>query len=76
ANAGIWATSLHGIFECDAFRHSFLTEVAERRAKRFEPAATTFAAHRQAEIDRVADAIEEHLDLDAILAIIAQGAPG
>jgi adenosylcobyric acid synthase len=72
-NAGIWATSLHGIFECDGHRRSFLGAVAERRAKRSSASPVSFEAHRQAEIDRVADALEAHLDLDAVRAIIAEG---
>jgi len=72
--AGIWATSLHGIFECDGFRRTVLGTVAERRAKRFDPSSSSFETRRQAEIDRVADALEAHLDLEAVRAIITEGA--
>jgi adenosylcobyric acid synthase len=74
-STGIWATSLHGIFESDGLRRSFLAAVADRRGKRFESAETTFESQRQAEIDRVADALEAHLDLEVTSAIIAEGAP-
>jgi adenosylcobyric acid synthase len=76
SSVGIWATSLHGIFESDGLRRSFLTAVAARREKRFAATPTPFEARRQAEIDCVADALEAHLDLDATLEIIAEGAPG
>ncbi|HVA23401.1 MAG TPA: cobyric acid synthase [Chloroflexota bacterium] len=72
---GIFATSLHGIFEVDAFRGAFLVDVARRAGKRFVGDALPFDARRQAEIDRVADALEAHLDLDRILEIVAEGAP-
>ena len=73
--AGIWATSLHGIFESDGLRRSLLRTVAERRGKRFTASPVPFEARRQAEIDRIADALEAHLDLGAVRTIIAEGAP-
>ncbi|HMD45551.1 MAG TPA: hypothetical protein VKG43_05300, partial [Acidimicrobiales bacterium] len=72
---GVYATSLHGVFESDAFREGFLGAVAARRRRPFAPAGLSFAAARQAQIDRLADACEAHLDLDAIDALIAEGAP-
>lgn len=73
AARGIFGTSLHGLFEPDAFRRSFLAEVARRRGRQFVAAAAEFEGWRQAEIDRVADALEEHLDLAALTAIAAEG---
>ena len=61
-------TSLHGLFEEDGFRAAFLTEVGRRRDKTFVPAGVSFAAARDAQFDRLADLIEAHLDLDAVLA--------
>ncbi|MCU1492157.1 MAG: adenosylcobyric acid synthase (glutamine-hydrolyzing) [Acidimicrobiaceae bacterium] len=72
---GISATTLHGIFEADGLRRSILSAVADRRGKRFEASSSTFEERRQAEIDRVADSLEAHLDLDALDGIIAKGAP-
>jgi cobyric acid synthase len=71
--AGVWATSLHGLFENDELRASFLTEVARRRHKRFEPSGLVFAQAREAMFERLADAVEKHLDWEALLAIIAAG---
>jgi adenosylcobyric acid synthase len=71
---GIYATSLHGLFEADAFRRSFLAEVARRRAKHFVASVERFEQRRQAEIDRVADALERNLDLDRLRGIAAEGA--
>ena len=72
---GIWATSLHGLFESDGLRRSFLSEVAARRGKSFVAAPVSFAALREAEIDEFADALEANLDLETVFGIIAEGAP-
>jgi len=66
----VLGTSLHGIFEQDAFRAVFLTEVGRRRGKRFEPAGVSFAAARDAQFDRLADLLEDHLDLAAVERLI------
>ena len=71
---GLYATSLHGLFESDAFRHAFLAEVAGHRAKIFLPSPEPFAEVREREIDVVADAIEESLNLELIFELIARGA--
>jgi len=68
-------SSLHGIFEEDAFRSAFLAEVAARRGKRFTPSGVSFAAARQAQLDRLADVLEAHLDLAAIDVLLKEGAP-
>jgi adenosylcobyric acid synthase len=73
---GVWATSLHGVFENDELRTSFLSEVARRRGKRFKPAGLAFAKEREAVFERLADAVEEHLDWRALCSVIASGAPG
>lgn len=64
-------TTLHGLFEHDAFRVRFLVELADRRKKRFEPAGVAFAQARQARFDTMADAIEAHIDLEALISLIA-----
>ena len=63
-------TSLHGLLENDAARSALLRMVAERRRKAFVPSTVSFGRERQARIDRLADALEAHLDLDALLRII------
>ncbi len=60
-------TSLHALFEEDGFRATFLVEVGRRRDKAFVPAGVSFAAAREAQFDRLADLLEAHVDLDAVL---------
>jgi adenosylcobyric acid synthase len=69
---GVFATSLHGIFESDGFRWSFLAGVAGRRGKSFIASPTPFEDRRQSEIDCVAQALSTYLDLDALREIIAE----
>jgi len=73
--AAVMGTSVHGLFESDGFRAVFLTEVGRRRGKTFVAAGTSFEAARQAQIDRLADLLEAHLDLDRLYALIELGAP-
>lgn len=73
--ARVLATTLHGVFEADAFRATFLTEVGRRAGKTFAPAGVSFHAARQAQADQMADLLAEHADVDALLALIASGVP-
>ena len=73
--AAVLGTSLHGLFESDGFRASFLTEVGRRRGKAFVPAGTSFQAARETQIDRLADLLEANVDLDRLLGLIESGAP-
>jgi adenosylcobyric acid synthase len=66
-DARFLGTSLHGIFEEDGFRATFLTEVGRRREKTFVPAGVSFEAARESQFDRLADLIEANVDLSAVL---------
>ena len=70
----VLGTSLHGLFESDAFRSTFLTAVAERAGKAWAPSGISFAAARQGRYDRLADVLETTLDMPAIERLIAAGA--
>jgi adenosylcobyric acid synthase len=73
---GRWAgTTLHGLFESDGFRAGVLAWAAERSGKHWSPTGVDFAAARMDRLDRIADALEAHLDLDRLMAIIEEGAP-
>ncbi len=66
-----FGTMLHGAFEDDAFRTAFLTFVADLAGSRWrpDPTAASHRTAREAMIDRLADAVETHLDVDALLAL-------
>jgi adenosylcobyric acid synthase len=66
----IKGTTLHGLFEEDGFRGAFLEEVAARRGTRWASTGVCFSAARESQIDRLADLLEAHLDLDAVEALL------
>jgi adenosylcobyric acid synthase len=72
-SGGVFGTSVHGLFENDGFRRAFLDHVAQRRNRLFVPGSWCFAAIRSARFDRLADAIEEHLNVEILLDLIAEG---
>ena len=74
AERGVYGSALHGLFESDAFRAAFLAGVAARRGKEWWSSEVSFPALREAQIDRLADACERHLDMDALLAIAGEAA--
>lgn len=76
AKDNVYGTMWHGTLESDSFRRSWLTEVAERAGSSWRPDPTTpgYAARREAMIDTLADAVETHLDIDALLDL-ARSAP-
>ena len=66
----VWGTVWHGALENDGFRRAWLAEVAAAAGSSWtpDPAAPAFEARRETMIDALADAVEEHLDLDLLLA--------
>ncbi|ADH67042.1 cobyric acid synthase [Nocardiopsis dassonvillei] len=71
ARAGnVFGTMWHGSLEGDAFRAAFLAE-----ALGCAPSGVRFAAARERRLDLLADLAEEHLDVDALLALAREGAP-
>lgn len=72
----VWGTHWHGSLESDGFRRAFLRRVAAAAGRRFVPAPDTeFGALREAQLDRLGDLVEEHLDTAALLRLIEDGAP-
>lgn len=71
----LWGTTLHGLFDADEFRRAFLATVAEHRGKRFVSAGRSFQQTRLDAIDRLADTLAEHLDMDAIENLIGRADP-
>jgi adenosylcobyric acid synthase len=71
----VLGTSVHGLFENDGFRRAFLGAVARRAGVDWEPGPpVSFAAARERQFDRVADALDEHLDIETIYALIKAAA--
>ena len=64
-----WGTMWHGTLENDEFRRAWLTEIAATSGSgwRPQPDAPAFTERRESMITTMADAVEEHLDLDRLL---------
>ncbi|HEY4024169.1 MAG TPA: cobyric acid synthase, partial [Pseudonocardiaceae bacterium] len=72
----VWGTHWHGAFDSDAFRRAFLTEIAAVAGRDFVPAPDTdVTALRATRLDRLGDAVADHLDTDALLRLIQNGPP-
>jgi adenosylcobyric acid synthase len=71
ARAGnVLGTMWHGTLEGDELRGALISELLGHR-----PSGVSFAAARDARLDRLGDLVEEHLDVDALLALARDGAP-
>ncbi|MDC5696894.1 cobyric acid synthase [Intrasporangium calvum] len=73
----VWGTMWHGAFESDDFRRAWLGEVARAAGSLWqpEPGAPSFIDRRERMLETLADALEEHVDIDAILALTRVGGP-
>jgi adenosylcobyric acid synthase len=67
----VWGTPVHGRCEDDAWRDALLGRVAARAGVAWAPSGLSWAEHRRAHHDRLADWLESAVDLDAVLAMIA-----
>ncbi|MDN4161477.1 cobyric acid synthase [Nocardioides abyssi] len=63
-------TMWHGALEGDAFRAAYLAATLG-----LPPSGTSFPAAREHRMELLADLVEEHLDVDALLALARDGAP-
>lgn len=70
----VFGTMWHGCLEGDELRAAWLDTIADAvGVAGFRTGSVSFPAAREARIDAVADAVERHLDLDAILGLIEHG---
>jgi adenosylcobyric acid synthase len=65
-----WGTVWHGVLENDGFRASFLGEVAAAVGRPFTAAGTRFAVARERRLDALADHMDAHLDMPALVDVI------
>jgi len=71
----VLGTMWHGTLESDGLRRSLLAEVATAVGRAWEPGTVSFADARTARLDLLADLLDAHVDVDALLALIHGGAP-
>ncbi len=72
-SGGWWGTTVHGLLDADDLRWAFLSEVAARTGRTWSSSGVRFADLRAQQVDLVADAIEEHVDLDRLGALVSLG---
>lgn len=72
----VYGTHWHGLLDNDELRRAWLAEVAEAAGCTGFVVATDVSvpARRDAQLDAMADALQAHVDIDAMLALLA-GAP-
>ncbi|MGV9859475.1 cobyric acid synthase [Gordonia sp. NPDC003425] len=75
-SGSVWGTHWHGLLANDGFRREFLRDVAVEAGKAAFRVApdTDVSAIRESQLDLIADLISTHLDMDAVLDILAAGA--
>ena len=73
----VWGTMRQGAFENDGFRRAWLVEVADTVGSRWRPApdAPGFGERRERMLDILADAVGQHVDLDALLTLTCVAPP-
>ena len=66
----VWGTMWHGALENDSFRRAWLAEIAAAAGSpwRPDPDAPAYRMRRETMINTLADAVEQHVDLDLLLA--------
>jgi adenosylcobyric acid synthase len=68
-------TSWHGIFENDAFRRAFLTQVAGQTGRRWAPGQVCYAQVRDNWLDALGDLVADGLDTALVRRLITDGVP-
>jgi adenosylcobyric acid synthase len=69
----VLGTMWHGSLESDELRSALLSVVAALAGRPWTPAGVSFPAARERRLELLADLVEQHLDVDALLGV-AQGA--
>jgi adenosylcobyric acid synthase len=65
----VWGTMWHGALENDEFRRAWLKDIAQGAGSTWQPetGSPAFADRRESMINNLADAVEDHLDLEMII---------
>ena len=72
----VYGTHWHGLLDNDGVRRQWLTEAAAAAGRDFVVADDIdVQARRDAQLDLMADVLTSHLDLDAVLTLLDNGAP-
>jgi adenosylcobyric acid synthase len=58
ARGAVAGTTWHGMFDSDAYRREFLGRVAAVTGRSFVPSVTSWHGHREAQLERLADAAQ------------------
>lgn len=75
AAGAVFGTMWHGSLESDGFRQAWLARAAAAAGTAYTPAGVCFAERREARFELLADLVEEHLDVDALLDLAVSGPP-
>jgi len=68
-------THWHGLLENDEVRRAVLRWAAGLADRDFQPGNVSFAQQRAEQLDVVGDLVDQYLDTDAVLELLAKGAP-
>lgn len=70
-SGSVWGTMWHGAFENDAFRRAWLAQAAAAAGLTWQPDdhAPGYQQRRETMINSLADAAEQHLDIDQLFAL-------
>ncbi len=71
----VLGTVWHGALESDGVRRALLAEVAAGTGRDWTPGTRAFEDVRQARLDALGDLVADHLDTDAVVALLEHGAP-
>ncbi len=75
AAGAVFGTMWHGSLESDGFRRAWLGVAAAAAGTAYTPSGVCFAERREARFELLADLVEEHVDVDALLDLAVSGPP-
>jgi len=70
ARGNVWGTYLHGIFDNDTLRQSLINGLLKKKGVLPTESRVNYSRLRDAALDRWADVIREHVDMDQVFRIM------